>query len=122
MLVAGFADGVDLDGEGDGNATAVQFAGEFGGLGGPRTAAVDDDGGRLFCERGEDAVVVGVEEADELMEGFSAVVIAKDFNVGGRVAVVKVCGELDFRVFRVAGADEASNETDDDGIVDWRGC
>lgn len=121
MLVAGFGDGVDLDGEGDWNAAAVQLASEFGGFGCSPTVAVEDDGSLLFFEGGEDAVVVGVEEAYELMEGFSTVMIAEDFGMNGGVTVAKVCGELDFGVLRVVAANEASDKAYDDGVSSCRG-
>ena len=116
-FMEGFADGVYLDSEGDGNAHFAEVAGEGDGFGGAPTVAVDDDGGLLFFEGGEDAVVVGVEEAEDVVESFLPVVIAEDFGVDGGIPVAKICGELDFGVLGVVTADEAADKANDDDVA-----
>jgi hypothetical protein len=116
-FVEGFADGVDLDGEGYGNAHLVEIPGEGDGFGGAPTVAVDDNGGLLFFEGGEDAVVVGVEELEDVVQSCLPVVIAEDFGVDGGVTVAEVSGELDFGVLGVVTADEPADKANDDDVA-----
>jgi hypothetical protein len=79
---------------------------------------VDDDCGLLFLDRREDAIMVGVEEVHDLMEGLSAMVVPEDFCMNGGVAVAKVCGKLHFGVLCVIPTNKASNKPNDDRVSD----
>jgi hypothetical protein len=93
-----------------------QLVSELDCFGGTPAVAIDDDRSLLFLGGREDAIVVGIEEAYDLSEGLSSVMIAVDFRMDGGVTVVKICGELHFWVLCVPGAYKASNKPNDDYV------
>jgi hypothetical protein len=70
----------------------------------------------LFLERGEDAIVVSIEEAHDLMKGLAPVVIPEDVRVDGGVTVAKICGKLHFGVLCIIPTDKASNKAHNDDV------
>ena len=80
-FVKRFADCVDLDGERDGNLHLPQLAGERGGLSSAPALAIDDDCGAVLLKGRDGAVMVGVEEALDVVQGFSSLMISEDFGV-----------------------------------------
>ena len=79
--VTGFANRVDLDGERHRNTHLTQLICEFDCFGGAPAVSVDDDGRLLFFEGREDAIVVGIEEAQDVLEGLLPMVIAENVGV-----------------------------------------
>src|SRR5260370_3576249 len=117
-LVTRFSNSVYLDGERHRNAHLVQLAGECDCLRSTPTVPVDNDCGSLFLERRQNAIVVGIEEADNLMKGLSPMMVPIHFCVDGRVTVAKICGKLHFRVLGVIPADKASDKPNNDHVPD----
>jgi hypothetical protein len=114
--VTRLADRVYLDGEGYRNFDLAQLAGEFDCLGGTPTVAVDDDGSLLSLDGREDAIVVGLDETQDVMDGLSPMVVSEYFYMDGGVTVAKIGGELYFGMLGVFDTDKASNKADDDHV------
>src|ERR1700723_2900872 len=68
--VTRFGNRVDLDGECYRNTHLAQLAGEFDRLCSTPTVPVDDNGSLPLFKRREDAIVIGIEKARDLMESF----------------------------------------------------
>ena len=111
FLVTRFGDRVYLDGERYRNINLPQLTCECDCLRSTPTVPVDDDGRLFFLDGREDAIVVGIEEAHDLMKGLSAMVIAEHFYMDGGVTVAKICGELHFGVLCVIATDESLQQT-----------
>jgi hypothetical protein len=114
--VTGLGNGVDLDGERNGNTHLPQLAGERDGLGRSPAVAVEDDGGALFLDGGDDAIVVGIEEAHDPIESLLSMVVAEDLRVDEGVPVAEVCGKLHLGVPGVIATDKASDKPNDDHV------
>src|SRR5271168_4359707 len=117
-LVTRFSNSVYLDGERDGNAHLPQLTGECNCLRSTPTVPVDDNCRSLFLEGREDAVVVGIEEAHDLTEGLSTMVIPEHFRMDEGVTVAKICGKLHFWMLCVIPTNKASNKPNDDHVSD----
>ena len=61
--------------------------------------------------------MVGIEEADDLMEGLSSMVVAEHFRMDGGVTVAKVCGKLHFGMLCVVPTNKASDKPNDDHVA-----
>jgi hypothetical protein len=83
--------------------------------------SVDDDGRSLLLSGGENAIVVGIEEAHDLMESLSPMVIPEHFRMDGGVTVAKICGKLHFGVLCVIATNKASNKPDNDHVPEGGG-
>jgi hypothetical protein len=114
--VTRFGNRVDLDGECYRNTHLAQLAGEFDRLCSAPAVPVDDNGSLHLFKRREGAIVVGIEEANDLMESFLSMVIPEHFRVDCGVAVAKICSELHFGVPCVIPADEAPNKSNNDHV------
>jgi hypothetical protein len=62
--------------------------------------------------------VVGIEEANDLMERLSTVVIPEHFRMDEGVTVAKICGKLHLWMLCVIPTNEASNKPNDDHVPD----
>ncbi len=82
--------------------------------------SVDDDSGALLLIGGEVAVVVGIEEAQNLAKSLFALVVGKYLSIDTRgVTVAKVGGKLHFRMPRVVLLNKAADKADNDCLL---GC
>jgi hypothetical protein len=95
--------------------------GECDCLGCSPTVPVEDDGGSLLLGGGENAIVVGIEEAHDLFERLSPMVIAKYFCMDEWVTVAKVCRKLHFGMLCVIPTNKASDKPDNDHVPDGGG-
>jgi hypothetical protein len=77
---------------------------------------VDDNGRSLFLGRGEDAIVVRIEQAHDLMESLSPMVIPKYFRMDEWVTIAKIFGKLHFGVLCVIPANKSSHKPDNDNV------
>ncbi|MGC1361349.1 MAG: hypothetical protein WA419_22800 [Silvibacterium sp.] len=111
-----FSNTVYLDGERHWDTHLPQLTGECDCLRSTPTVPVDDNCCSLFLDGREDAVVIGIEEAHDLMEGPSPMVISEYFSMDGGVPVAKICGKLHFGVFCVIPTNKASNKPNNDHV------
>src|SRR5664279_3968410 len=83
VLVPRFRKSVYLDCERHRNGHLFQLMGEFDCFCRTPAVPIDDDHSLLFLEGREDAVVVGIEEEDNLVQRFSTMVISEYFRMDG---------------------------------------
>ena len=81
IMLPRLGDGVDLDGEKDGDVVAIELASEHYDGGASPTLAEQDDPGRRFFVRAQGTVMVFVDQVDNAAVGRPAVTILKDLNV-----------------------------------------
>src|SRR6266478_3407428 len=104
--VTRFGNRVYLDGERHRNIHLPQLAGECDCLRSTPTMPVDDNGRSLFLGRGEDAIVIGIEQAHNLMESLSPMVIPEYLRMDEWVTIAKIGGKLHFGVLCVIPANK----------------
>jgi len=67
--------------------------------------------------------VVGIEQAHDLMQSFSPMVIPEYFRMDEWVTIAKICGKLHFGVLCILPANKASDKPDNDHVPNsGRGC
>jgi len=81
IMLPRLGDGVDLDGEKDGDVVAIELASEHYDGGASPTLAEQDDPGRRFFVRAQGTVMVFVDQVDNAAVGRPSVTILKDLNV-----------------------------------------
>jgi hypothetical protein len=62
--------------------------------------------------------VICIDEAQNLVQRLSPMVIAEHFSMDQRVPIVQIRGKLDFRVLCVARANETADKPDNDYVPD----
>ena len=100
---------------------ALQRAGQENSLRSTPAVPKNDDSRLASLERGEDAVTVGVQEAEEVAEGLLSGVIAEYLYIDSRgITVAQLRGKLHFGMLGIVVPHEAANEPDNDHFVEGR--
>ena len=121
ISLARFGNTVHLDGEQHRDMLPLQRAGQKDSLRSAPAMSKDDDSRFLSLERGEDAVTVRVEEAEDVTESFLSRVIAEHFYIDRRrITVAQLRGKLHFGMLGVVVFHEAANEPDNNHFVEGR--
>jgi hypothetical protein len=80
--------------------------------------AVKDDAGRSLLVVAQLAVLIGVEQIENGMEGGGFIAVGEGQGPhGGRVAAVEIAGQPRFAMHEIAGVDMSTEEADHD---QWR--
>ncbi len=117
VVVERLGDAIHLDGERDGNAFAIEAAGEGDDGGGSPTVAEEKNVGAAFLVGGKPAVVIEVEMLANHGVSFAlaAILVHAEENVAG-ILLAQALQELDFGVMVSIPADEAAHKADDEGF------
>lgn len=116
IVLPKLVDAIDLHGQQDGDALAIQFAGEHDNRGRSPTLTVKDDARLSLFVVAKDAVVIAVEQAEDgAIRGFSVTVFENLHVCAFGSHALEAFGKLYRAMVGIVVADESTDKTDDDG-------